>query len=196
MIRKQLTDKSGATLIFVIIAAVLLLIVGTAVLIFASSNLVTTNKTIQNKSAYYVAKSTINTVKGSLTDDNGQIGSYILGSVLDDLKSSGAGENEARTRSDWSMTPTISLSSTAVGDISDYTISDVKITFSSTATPTTGSGSSVTKASVSIDDLVIQFKVTDGSGNTYHLNAKFNYAGTYDSGNWAGTWKTLETTNN
>jgi len=191
-INKQLNNQKGLSIIIVIIAAAIILIVGAVALVFASSNLMTTNKTIQDKNAYYVAKSVANVAKNEL--ENGAAGQYIRDKVLTDLEDSQTKTLVARTK-DWgTMDMTISLNGTG---LSDYKVTDGNITFSSTATANVGSGASLSEASVNITNLIMRLRVTDSNNsNTYHLKIQLSYSGTYKSSGWTGEkWEVVNVSN-
>lgn len=186
-------NKNGETLIIVIIVAAVILIIGGAVMMFSSNNLADSNKQAQDKESYYVAKSVGNVLTESM--EKGSLGKNLKNKVLQDLKSRNTVE---KVEKNWNISP-VSMSFRG-SEIENFKIDNVSISFSSNAQATSGAGASLAQASVSINNLIVSYTVTDENEVKYKLNIKYAYTGWYDVqsdvGKWSNeVWKVIDTTN-
>lgn len=188
MLRRAIKNKRGESLIIVMIIAVVLLTLGAAVLIFASSNLTVANKTADDRSSYYVAKSALVTMNDSIC--SGETGNYLVNEIFDDFLASGTAN---RTKSDWCLKPEIDFSGNDA--LNGYQVKDVTITFRSTCKMEGESTGSSQTVQLAISDMKLSLTVENGAGNSYTIGATYAYSGWVSGSNgaydWSGTWTTI-----
>lgn len=180
MFKKLKDNKSGESIIIVVVIAIILTALAGVALAFASGNVGTANKEVLNKKSYYVTKSVVSVVDESI--QNGEIGRYLRTEVLNNLVNSGS---STVNKNDWNFSPEVSF-----GDAipSGFKVEEMTITFDSKAQSTSGTGTGSTGATVSIDNLKVEIKAGFGTGS-YSINAEYSYTGwaNRNSGSWEWT---------
>lgn len=182
--------KKGYTLIIAVIIMAVLLIVGTAVLTAAANSLNTVNRRVEGRQTYYVAKSAMNVIDQSI--HGYELGSYIRNQAYNAIVGSAKEVNETVTLSAQELSVDgVQLS----GDgLSDYSIENMKVSYTPSLTVLDRDSSSVKKARLALSDLTIQFTAKYGK-NSYRLKAVYAYDGivsvSADSKKWEQeTWVT------
>jgi len=183
MFKRQTGNKKGETLIIVIIVAALLLIIGAAVLTFASSNLNSTSKNVQSKDVYYISKSTASIITESI--EGGSLGKLIRDKVASNFTTNVNKTVGSEWDKKWEFSPTIVFNEER---LQGYKVTGMKITFDSTGSVTSVYGSTVTGASINMNDIFVKYQVKDELGNNYTLKITYNYTGWYANNNGKEKW--------
>lgn len=182
MTKATIKNKKGISIPIVMAVAVILLIIGGVILSVASGNLGTSNQEKNTKQAYFIAKSSMKVIDRSIR--NGEMGEHIKNMVLTDLINSG----NVAVNKNWG--PFISSVSLSGKGLDNFEADDMSITFKSSSQATSGSGSNLQSATVTINDMKVSFKSLYNERESYRVTATYSYTGYANIQNGVRTWGT------
>ncbi|HUM55901.1 MAG TPA: hypothetical protein PLC13_01970 [Bacillota bacterium] len=182
MIKKAIKNRKGISIPIVMAVAVILLVIGAVIMSVASGNLGTSNQEKNTKQAYFVAKSSIDVIDRSIR--NGDMGEHIKNMVLTDLINSG---NTAVNKNWGPFTSQVSFSGKGLGN---FSAEDMQITFKSSSQATSGSGSNLQSATVTINEMKVSFKSLYNDRESYRVTVTYSYTGYANIQNGSRTWGT------
>ena len=182
MIKKTIKNRKGISIPIVMAVAVILLVIGAVILSVASGNLGTSNQEKNTKQAYFIAKSSMKVIDRSIR--NGEIGGHIKNMVLTDLINSG----NTAVNKNWG--PFASSAGYSGKGLAGFEAKDMRISFKSSSQATSGSGSELQAATVTINDMKVSFRSLYNGRESYRVTATYSYTGYANIQNGARTWGT------